>query len=130
MSVKHRNYEALYIVKPTLSDSEINAIAERYKTVVTDHGGTVESAGKWDKRKLAYPVSGFKEGAYILMLFAAGPEVPAELDRLMRINDDVLRQLIIVVEKKASETKEEAPKPARKPKVVEAEPAAEPALAE
>ena len=109
MSEKQRNYEALYIVKPDLSDSDVSAIAERFKNVVLEKGGTVESAGKWDKRKLAYPVDGHKEGTYILMLFTAGSAVPAELDRLMRISDDVLRQLILVLEKPKT-AEESAPK--------------------
>jgi small subunit ribosomal protein S6 len=98
MSEKHRHYEAFYIVKPDLSDSEVTAIAKRFKSVVEDHGGAVDHAAKWDKRKLAYPVAGYKEGNYILMNFTAGADLPAELDRLMRISDDVLRQLILVLD--------------------------------
>jgi ribosomal protein S6 len=52
-------------------------------------------AAKWDKRKLSYEINGLKEGNYILMNFEAAPHVPAELNRLMRISDDVIRHLII-----------------------------------
>lgn len=87
-------YEAFYIVKPELNDSEVQKIADHFKGIVENHGGSVEKAGKWDKRKLAYEVNGYKEGNYILMDFAAPAAVPAELGRLMRINDDVIRHRI------------------------------------
>ncbi|MFX6804095.1 30S ribosomal protein S6, partial [Acinetobacter baumannii] len=65
-----RKYEAFYIVKPDLSEADVQKVADRYKTVVEEHGGTVEAAGKWDyKRKLAYEINGYKEGTYILMHF-------------------------------------------------------------
>ncbi|MBC8064000.1 MAG: 30S ribosomal protein S6 [Chlorobia bacterium] len=93
-----KKYEAFYIVKPDFNDTEVGKIADRFKDVVETHGGTVEKAGKWDKRKLAYEVNGFKEGNYILMNFEAPAELPAELGRLMRINDDIIRHRIYKVE--------------------------------
>ncbi len=93
-----KKYEAFYIVKPDITDSEVQKIADRYKGVVEQNGGTVESAGKWDKRKLAYEINGFKEGTYILMLFEAKSEVPAELNRLLGISDDVIRHRIYLRE--------------------------------
>jgi small subunit ribosomal protein S6 len=94
----NRNYEALYIVRPDLKDEEINKIAERYKKVVEDKGGSVAKAEKWEKRKLAYEIAGLKEGNYIIMNFEAGPDVPAELNRLLRISDDVVRHQVIKIE--------------------------------
>ncbi|MGC5183968.1 30S ribosomal protein S6, partial [Escherichia coli] len=57
-----RKYEAIYIVKPDLVDSDVQKIADRFKVVVEEHGGAVEKAGKWEKRKLAYPINKYKEG--------------------------------------------------------------------
>ena len=94
----NRKYEAFYIVKPELTDSEVQKIADRYKGVVEQHGGEVESAAKWDKRKLAYEIKGFKEGNYILMNFEASAETPAELNRLLGISDDVIRHRIYLRE--------------------------------
>ena len=90
----NRKYEAFYIVKPDLSDADVQKIADRFKSVVEDQGGTVEKAGKWEKRKLAYEVGGLKEGNYVLMSFEAGAKVPQELSRLMRISDDIVRHRI------------------------------------
>jgi small subunit ribosomal protein S6 len=94
----HRKYEAFYIVKPDLNDAEVQKIADRFKAVVEAQGGQVESARKWDKRKLAYEVGGYKEGNYVLMLFDAGAKAPAELNRQMRISEDVIRHRIFLRE--------------------------------
>ena len=93
-----RSYETLYIVKPELKDSEIQKIADKFKKVVEDKGGKVNSAEKWEKRKLAYEIAGQKEGNYVIMLFDAEGDVPAELNRLMRISDDVIRHITILKE--------------------------------
>lgn len=90
----NKKYEALYIVRPDLSDADVQKIADRFKGVVETNGGTVESASKWDKRKLAYEINGLKEGNYILMYFEAPAKVPAELSRLLGISDDVVRHRI------------------------------------
>jgi small subunit ribosomal protein S6 len=96
--MSNRKYEAFYIVKPDFNDTDVQKIADRFKTVVEQHGGSVESAAKWDKRKLAYEVNGFKEGNYVLMHFDAPADLPTELNRLMRINDDVIRHRIYLRE--------------------------------
>ncbi len=98
MSNTSRKYEAFYIVKPDFSDPDVQKVADKFKGIVEDKGGTVEQAAKWDKRKLAYEINGFKEGNYILMHFEADGAVPAELNRLMRISDDVIRHRIYKLE--------------------------------
>lgn len=89
-----RKYEAMYIVRPDMGDADVQKLADRFKTVVEEKGGTVENAGKWEKRKLAYEIEGHKEGNYIMMHFEAGPDVPHELSRLLGINDDVIRHRV------------------------------------
>lgn len=91
----NRSYEALYIVRPELKDADIQKIADRFKKVVEDKGGAVSKAEKWEKRKLAYELNGLKEGNYIIMNFQAEGDVPAELNRLLRISDDVVRHTIV-----------------------------------
>lgn len=82
------------IVKPEMGDADVQKVADRFKTVIEEHGGSVEKAAKWEKRKLAYEIEGFKEGNYVLWNFEADPKVPQELNRLMRINDDIIRHRI------------------------------------
>ena len=84
----------MYIVRPDMADGDIEKLADRFKSVVEEKGGKVESAGKWEKRKLAYELAGLKEGNYIQMNFEAGPAVPQELNRLLGIHDDVVRHRI------------------------------------
>lgn len=94
----NRKYEAFYIVKPDLSDTDVQKVADRFKGVVEEKGGSVEKAGKWDKRKLAYEIKGYKEGSYVLMNFEAPATLPKELNRLMQISDDIIRHRIDKVE--------------------------------
>ncbi len=89
-----RPYEALYVVDPESSDEDITTITEKYKGVVEEQGGEVEAINRWDKRRLAYEVKGRMEGIYVLMNFKGESKVEAELDRVMRISDDVLRHLM------------------------------------
>ena len=92
-----RHYEAMYIVDADTPDEALEAIIEKYKKVVTDGGGEVSEAGKWEKgrRLLAYEIAKKREGMYILMQFTAGSDVPKELDRIFKINDEIMRFLIV-----------------------------------
>ncbi len=96
-----RHYEAMYIVDVDTSDEALDTILEKYKKVVTDGKGEVTEAGKWEKgrRQLAYEIKHDnkkkREGMYLLMHFTAGSEVPKELDRIFRINDEIMRHIIV-----------------------------------
>ena len=90
-----RPYEVLYILDPDLSDEDITSTTEKYKSVVEEQGGEVENVNRWDKRRLAYEVKGRVEGIYVLMNFSGENKVQAELDRLMKIADDVIRHIIV-----------------------------------
>ncbi|MCB0825809.1 MAG: 30S ribosomal protein S6 [Armatimonadetes bacterium] len=96
--MKDRSYEALYIVPTALTEDEVSKIAEQYKEVVEKNGGTVTKAGLWEKRKLAYEIGNHRDGNYILMEFSAPSAAPAELSRLMGINDTIIRHRIFALE--------------------------------
>ena len=96
--MNNRKYEAFYIVKPEITDADVQKIADRFKGVVEDKGGSVERASKWDKRKLAYEIKGYKDGNYVIMDFEAPPALPKELNRLMQISDDIIRHRISSIE--------------------------------
>jgi small subunit ribosomal protein S6 len=89
-----RKYEAMVIVRPEISDTDVQKIADRFKGVIEEQGGTVEKAAKWDKRKLAYEIGGFREGNYVLINFEADAKIPLELNRQMHITEDILRHRI------------------------------------
>jgi len=96
-----RHYEAMYIVDADTPDESLEPIIEKYKKVVTDGGGEVSEAGKWEKgrRPLAYEITHEnkkkREGMYLLMQFTSESEVPKELDRIFRINDEIMRHIIV-----------------------------------
>src|SRR5436309_13780458 len=92
-----RRYEAMYIVDPDLDDAQFDRIVEKYRKIVTDGGGNILHAAKWEqgRRKLAYDVSKRREGMYILMIFESDADVPKELDRIFRISDDTFRHLVV-----------------------------------
>lgn len=93
-----RKYETMFLVAAGLTDPEVQQIADRFKGVVETHGGKVESAGKWEKRKLAYMIGNHKEANYVLMNFESGTDAPAELKRQMRNSDDIIRHMILRLE--------------------------------
>ena len=94
MAKINANYELVMILKPDLGEEATAALVEKFKTLIEQHG-TVAEVDEWGKRHLAYPINDITEGYYVLMTFTAEPALPAELDRQMRINDSVMRSLII-----------------------------------
>ena len=94
MAKINANYEALYILDPALSEEQTAAMVAKFKGVV-EANGTVTEVDEWGKRRLAYPINDLMEGYYVLMTFTAAPAIPAELDRLFRINDNVMRSMIV-----------------------------------
>ena len=94
MAKINANYEAVIIFKPDLGEEATAALVERFKTLVEQHG-TVAEVDEWGKRHLAYPIDDLTEGYYVLMTFTADAAFPAELDRVLRINDSVMRSLIV-----------------------------------
>jgi small subunit ribosomal protein S6 len=88
-------YEIVFIAKPTLNDDGVAALNERFATVITGQGGEVATTELWGKRTLAYPIQKFFEGFYILSRVALPPKGTIEVDRMLRLNEDVLRHLIV-----------------------------------
>jgi len=88
-------YEVLYIINPGVADEERAQLVERFSGIVANGGGTVEKVDDWGKRKLAYPIEDLNEGHYILMNFSAASEVPYELERNLKNNENIMRYLVI-----------------------------------
>ena len=87
-------YQLLFIIDNSIDDEAKDAVIEKFSSLIQELGGTVGMLDKWGTRKYAYPINFKNEGYYVLMQFEADPTVPAEIDRQMRINDNVVRQLI------------------------------------
>ena len=87
-------YECLYVIDAELSDEEIRSCVEKFSGIVTDNAGEIEKIDEWGKRRLAYPINYKTEGYYVLMLFAANGDVPAELQRNMRNDEHIMRYVV------------------------------------
>lgn len=88
------NYEVMFIIDPTLEEAKKEATIEKMKEIIAADG-EVSKVDVWGMRKLAYPIQKKNEGYYVVMEFAASTELPKELDRRMRISDNVMRHIII-----------------------------------
>ena len=88
------NYETIIVYSLKTSEEAAKEVAEKFKAMI-EANGTVDSVDEWGKRKLAYPINDEEDGYYVLYNYSAEPEFPAELDRVLKITDGVLRSLII-----------------------------------
>lgn len=89
-----RHYEIVFIVHPDQSE-QVPAMVERYKTLVTTHGGQIHRLEDWGRRQLAYPINKIHKAHYILMNVECGQTTLDELEELFRYNDAIIRSLII-----------------------------------
>lgn len=89
-------YELLYFVAPNIEDDTRQAVATRIETIIKDAKGTVDNVEDWgERRKLAYEIDGQSDADYILVDFHADPESIAELNRVLRITDAVMRHMVV-----------------------------------
>lgn len=88
-------YELLLLLNPTLDEDARAAVIEKVNGLITAGGGAVDSADTWGKRKLAFEIGKLTEGDYELVEFHAAPDSIAELDRVLRITDPVVRFMLI-----------------------------------
>lgn len=93
-----RNYESLYIIHPEVVGDELTAMVEKFQTILTDQGAEINKLDNWGVRKLAYPIRKVERGCYVQTLFSAGPEVIAEFERRMRLDEKVMRFLTVKVD--------------------------------
>lgn len=87
-------YQLLFIIENGIDDEAKEAVVTKFTDLIASLGGTVTTVDKWGTRKYAYPINYKIEGYYVRMLFEAEPTVPQEVDRQMRINENIVRQLI------------------------------------
>ena len=88
------NYETVMVFSMKQGEDGIQALIEKFKALIEKHA-TLQSVDEWGKRKLAYLINKESEGYYVLMNFESEAEFPAELDRIYKITDGVIRSLII-----------------------------------
>ncbi len=87
-------YEVMYIVKPA-EEEAVEAVAAKFESLITTNGGTIDKVDRWGKRRLAYEIKDFNEGVYFVVYFTAPASVVAELERVMKITDEILRHMVV-----------------------------------
>ena len=87
-------YETIFVISPVLSEEDTTALVEKIRALISENG-TIDSVEDWGKRKLAYPINDLTDGHYTLVKFTAGHEFPAELERILRITDGILRSIVV-----------------------------------
>lgn len=103
------NYETVMVFSMKQGEDGIQALVEKFKSLIEKHA-TLQSVDEWGKRKLAYLINKESEGYYVLMNFESEAEFPAELDRIYKITDGVIRSLIIRKPEGAEVPVQEEPK--------------------
>lgn len=89
-----RHYEIIFLVHPDQSE-QVPGMVERYKTMVSESGGSIHRLEDWGRRQLAYPINKIHKAHYILMNIECSQEVLDELSSNFKFNDAVIRNLII-----------------------------------
>lgn len=93
-----RQYEFVYVLAPTVANAAVENLQRETDEHVRKLGGAVENTDLWGRRKLAYPIGDFTEGIYVVQLLRGPGAMVAELERRMRVHDDVLRYLTVRVD--------------------------------
>lgn len=103
-------YETMYILRPDISDEAVDTTIGKYQDMIKEKGGEVIETQHRGKRRLSYEISRYREGIYIQMNYQAPGDTIAPMERDMRLSEDIIRYLTLVVDElQESESEEEAP---------------------
>lgn len=101
-------YEVMVVLRPDLEEEAVDVTLERLQNIIREGGGEVTNLNKWGKRRLAYQVKKFREGYYVVLNFKSTPAVAAEVERVIKITDNIIRYLLARDEKVEYEEKAQA----------------------
>lgn len=91
----NKKYELALILKPDLSEEAFNAEMDNIKNMLDKSGAITEKIDCWGKKKLAYQIKKFSEGNYNFIIFSGEPNLPIDLESKLRINENIIRFLIV-----------------------------------
>jgi len=97
------SYETLFVVRPDIEEDDLNKVIGRVEDVVKSNEGTIVESQVWGKKRLAYEVKKYTEGIYVKMNFDAPPSVVEKLRGHFRLNEDVIRDIIVREERRQAE---------------------------
>lgn len=95
-----KNYESIFVLRPTLEEEQRNELIEKFKNIITADGGEIVKVEEWGVKRLAYEIEKIREGYYVLVEFKARPELPRELERNYKIADEVMRYIVVNLDEK------------------------------
>ena len=90
-----RRYEVMFIIDPRLDDTTIQQAVDRYIGIVTTRGGEATKVDHWGRRKFAYEINHLNEGYYVVADLLAEPSAITELDRVLRLADELIRHKVV-----------------------------------
>lgn len=90
-----RKYEIMVIIDPDVDDRQVTPLIERHTKVITDGDGTVDNVDVWGRRRLAYEINKKPEGIYVVLNVSCEPSVVSEMDRLMTIDEQIMRTKVM-----------------------------------
>jgi len=95
-----RRYEVVYIFDSALEEAQVNEHLERFHELLkdADHPDPITDISHWGKRTLAYPINNKEQGYYVVAQFESGPAVLSEFERAIKLDEDVLRYLVVINE--------------------------------
>jgi small subunit ribosomal protein S6 len=92
-----RRYETIFIIRPNVAEDEIEAIAAKTTSIIEGDGGTIFRVDKWGLKKLAYLIKKESQGYYVFVDYAGIPASVAEIERVYRIDDRILKYLTVKI---------------------------------
>jgi len=93
-----RDYELVIIVSPEVEDDAVPATVERVQEFIAQQGGQVKEVTPGGRRKLAYPIDGFREGSYVVAQLGLDPQLVRTLEDNLKLAEDVIRHLVVKLE--------------------------------
>ena len=93
-----RQYELVYVMNPNAGEEAVDGLHAQVEEIITTRGGQIDKTDNWGRRRLAYEIDRHKEGTYVLELFNGTGEIVGELDRRLKVADNILRYLIVRVD--------------------------------
>jgi small subunit ribosomal protein S6 len=93
-----RQYELVYIVTPDATEQQVSDLHTQVEEIVGRFGGQIEKTDNWGRRRLAYEIGRHKEGVYVLEVINATGDLIKELDRRLKVNDEVIRHVVVRVD--------------------------------
>lgn len=93
-----RKYEIMFVVRPNIEEDAKKTLIERFEEILTSNGAEIIESKDWGKRRLAYEINDFKEGFYQIVTVNSTSDATDEFDRLAKINDDIIRHIVVRLE--------------------------------